>query len=229
MAAERNSIPKAEILDIRELKPHPRNYKIHTDEQLQQIAISIVKNDIYKNMVSSRDGYILAGHGVRLALIKKLERYEAPVVVLPVNHDHPHALVVLAGDNEIGKMALQDDRTLTELLKLIKDTPESEGGGLDGTGFDLNRLNALLFVSRPASEVAANINYSDHWEGMPEYDNGSMPVRLSINFRSNQDRLDFCKQKGIAIKDDSLSSVIATWWPERELNNPSAIKFIEKQ
>lgn len=132
-----------EIVPIDTLKPHPRNYKQHPDDQLEHIITMIRQHGHYRNIVISSDNYILAGHGVVLAS-KKMGLVEVPVHRLDVGYEHPEAIKVLVADNEIAHLAEQDDRLLSELLKGIVDDGSTD---LKGTGFDEMMLVNLIFVS----------------------------------------------------------------------------------
>lgn len=52
-----------EHVDPKRLKPHPRNYRGHPDDQLAHIERSIRDNGVYRNVLVARDYTILAGHG----------------------------------------------------------------------------------------------------------------------------------------------------------------------
>lgn len=129
----------AEEVAIGDLRPHPRNYRRHPEDQLAHIEASIRSNGFYRNIVVARDGTILAGHGV-VEAARRLGIERVPVVRLDVAPDDPRALRVLAGDNEIGKLAEVDDRALTEMLREIKESTE----GLLGTGVDAEKLLEML-------------------------------------------------------------------------------------
>ena len=129
-----------ERVRVDSLTPHPLNYKGHPDDQIEHIVASIRENGVYRNVVVARDGMILAGHGVCLAL-KKMGREWVDVVRLDVGPMDARALKVLAGDNEIGHLGEVDDRALSELLKTIQTEDVS---GLLGTGYDDGSLDALL-------------------------------------------------------------------------------------
>jgi ParB-like chromosome segregation protein Spo0J len=60
-------LPKQEdiqLVDINLIKPHPKNYKKHPQDQLEHICKSIRENGIYRNILIANDNIILAGHGV---------------------------------------------------------------------------------------------------------------------------------------------------------------------
>jgi ParB-like chromosome segregation protein Spo0J len=54
----------AELVNTKDLKPHPRNYQQHPDYQLRHIMKSIETHGFYRNVVVTADNTILAGHGV---------------------------------------------------------------------------------------------------------------------------------------------------------------------
>jgi ParB-like chromosome segregation protein Spo0J len=68
--ALKTSSLRAEFVPLASLKPHPRNYRIHPDDQLEHIIKSIQEHGFYRNVVAARDGTILAGHGVVQAALK---------------------------------------------------------------------------------------------------------------------------------------------------------------
>lgn len=155
-----------EQVEIASLKPHPRNYRVHTEEQLAHVRRSIEEHGFYRNVVVARGDVILAGHGVVQASTQ-LGMKTVPVVRLDVDADDPRAIKVLIGDNEIGKMAEVDDRSLTDMLKELCGDGDFEK--LLGTGFDAQQLAVLAMVTRPASEISGP-SAAAAWIGMPEFD-----------------------------------------------------------
>lgn len=143
MPSERTVATKMQGLEVRlfpvaGLKPHPRNYRKHPQAQLDHLRASIRQYGVVRNCVVSADGYILAGHGVREAA--ELEGLaEIPGYALSVNHDDPKAEKFLVLDNEVSRLAEDDDRALAALLADIQRTD-----GLDGTGWDEADLAAML-------------------------------------------------------------------------------------
>jgi len=85
------------------LLPHPKNYRLHPDDQLEHIAASIRQHGLYRNVVVARGGVILAGHGVVQAA-GRLGLAELPVVDVDLDPDDPRALKILTGDNEIERL-----------------------------------------------------------------------------------------------------------------------------
>ena len=209
-------------LPLAELKPHPRNYKSHPDDQLEHIMQSIRDHGMYRNIVVAQDGTILAGHGVVEAL-QRLGQTSAPVIQLDIDPLSPSALKVLAGDNYISELGVIDDRMLTEILKEIKDMDLDTG--LLGTGFDEMMLANLVYVSRPEDEIR-DINAAQHWVGLPAYESGesSQPVKLIVSFRSEADREQFVSSTNIKI-DKREAQTWTTRWPYTEREDLRNIRF----
>jgi hypothetical protein len=199
--------PIVEVVALDSLKEHPQNYRGHPDDQIEHIMESIRVNGIYRNIVISSDNVILAGHGVAKGA-RALGYEEVPVKRLSWTSDSVQALKVLAGDNEIAHLSENNDRTLTEILKRIKDEDEQ---GLLGTGYDAMMLQNLVFVTRPAGEIQDH-NEASQWVGLPEYDAGERPMKITVSFRSQEDRLDFARRLGATFTDKTVS----IWWPLRE-------------
>lgn len=125
---------------IEDLTPHPDNYKTHPEEQIEEIRRSIREFGIYKNIVATTDDTILAGHGVVEAAGR--EGYEQiPVYVIPAERDDPLAKKIIAADNELSKMAVEDEDALADLLTSVY---ESESVDLGGSGFEIDDLDELF-------------------------------------------------------------------------------------
>jgi len=209
-----------EIVAISELKPHPKNYRAHPADQLDHIAASIQQHGFYRNVVTARDGTILAGHGVVEAAMKA-GIYHVPVIRLDLDPDETRALKVLTGDNEISKLAEVDDRALTEMLKRIKEEDEA---GLLGTGLDEQTLAALVFVTRPESEVADK-DAAKEWVGLPEYKGEPGAEKLILNFKTHDEKLRCFALLGL----DPTDSPRGVWWPKRERDDLASVRLEEAE
>lgn len=201
---------KHELVKVADLKPHPRNYRQHPDDQLEHIVKSIEEHGFYRNVVIAEDDVILAGHGVVKAATK-MGLTEVPVIRVPIASDDPKALKILTGDNETSKLGEVDDYLLTEILKEIR-----ERDGLLGTGFDDMMLANLVFVTRPSSEIP-DFNAALEWVGLPGYDPEDPALKsdlyLVVVFRKRADRDQFVKDKKIQIKDKRGDRKWSTIWP----------------
>ena len=215
-----------EDVPLDQLKPHPRNYQKHPDDELTHLMESIRAHGVYRNVVIAHDNTILAGHGV-VEAARRLGMVSIPVHRTAYDPDDARALKLLAGDNEISHLAEVDDRALTELLRELKETDI----GLLGTGYDEMMLANLLFVTRPASEIA-DLDAAAQWAGLPEYDLGGKEERLQIimNFATEEDRKEFCRLLSLdpdKIKTSGTGKSI--WWPKSRKNMDSqSIRFVGK-
>jgi hypothetical protein len=205
-----------EVVEIESLTPHPRNYRYHDELQMEHLRESIKVNGFYRNVVIAEDGTILAGHGV-VEAAKDMGYKEIPVIRLPFGPDSPEAIRVMTGDNEISRLAMTDDRQLTELLKEIR---EDDIEGLLGTGFDDHMLAALVMVSRPSEEIE-DFDAAAEWVGMPEYGNWSDPLKLVVQFDTLEDREKFAKLIGVELSERARSC----WWPPRGRQDLASLIF----
>ncbi len=125
------------------LLPYARNARLHSPEQVAQIAASIAEFGFTNPILAGSDGVIVAGHG-RLAAAGKLGLPTVPVVVL--DHLTPtqrRALVI--ADNRLAERATWDEALLRVELEALQD----EGFDLEVTGFDADDLAALLAGEEP--------------------------------------------------------------------------------
>ncbi len=217
--APKRETNETEVVSISSLKPHPRNYRTHPEDQLAHIGESLKQHGFYRNVVVARDSTILAGHGVVQAA-ERIGVTEVPVFRLDLDPNEPLALKVLTGDNELGRFAEVDDRMLTELLREVAEVDVS---GLLGTGFDEKMLAALTFNTRPASEIAT-MDEAAEWVGMPEYDEGGPQIKLIVTFKNERDREQFVKEQGMRI-DKKAGLTWGTKWPFVEREDVAGIRF----
>ena len=202
------------------LRPHPRNYRQHPDDQLAHIARSIELHGFYRNIVIARDHTILAGHGV-VAAARRLGIDEVPVIRLDIDPEETRALQVLAGDNEMSNLAEVDDRELTELLR---ELAAEDLGNLLSTGFGPEQLAALTMVTRHASEIA-DLNEAAEWLGMPEFELAAKEPQIVITFDTLTDRERFVEEIGAVYFRSKSGLVWSMRWPNRPLNDTRSVRF----
>lgn len=123
-----------ETVAIDSLRPHPRNVN---QGDLGAIHESITANGFYGNVVAQRStGHIIVGSH-RWQAAQQAGLTEIPVTWVDVDDDA--ALRIMLADNRTARLGSDDDAALAELLKEL-----AEDGGLEGTGFDGDDLDALL-------------------------------------------------------------------------------------
>jgi ParB/Sulfiredoxin domain len=207
------TIPEPVLVPIGTLRPHPRNYRTHTPAQLAHICQSIRDHGLYRNIVTARDRTILAGHGV-IEAARALGLVEVPIIQLDLAADDPRALKVLVGDNQIGQLAVIDDRELTTILREINTSDLTD---LIGTGFDATQLAALVMTSRPASEIE-DFNAAAEWVGLPNFQPAPEWVTVTVYCETEKDRtalFDFLHVELQHIVSGSKRTK-TIWWPLRE-------------
>ena len=109
---------------IDSLVPYARNSRTHSEEQIQQIADSMLEWGWTNPVLVDEDGRIIAGHG-RVMAATKLGLGEVPVIVAAGWSEAQRRAYVIA-DNKLALNAGWDNRMLA--LEL---------GDLGGMGFDL--------------------------------------------------------------------------------------------
>ena len=131
---------------VDKLLPYARNARTHTDEQVAQVAASIVEFGWTNPILVGADGIIIAGHA-RLAAARKLNMTEVPVIVL--DHLTPaqrRALVI--ADNRLALSAGWDE----EMLRVELESLAEEGFDLDIVGFTEDEIEELLREPEEARE-----------------------------------------------------------------------------
>ena len=208
-----------EQVSLTDVKPHPRNYRDHQEDQVEHIKASITENGVYKNIVIANEGTVLAGHGMTQACLE-LGVETVNAVRLPWGPDDPRSLKVLVGDNLISSGAMDDDRALTNILKELADE-----GDLLGTGLDEGQLAALLMATRPSTEIES-FDAAAEGVGMPEYEPGQEKLRLIISFETGEDRERFVSETGLRIdKAGDSRTAWSTRWPWTDRHDLASLKF----
>ena len=207
---------RIEEIKISELKKHQRNYRVHTDEQINHLVKSLEQNGIYKNILVAKDNFILGGHGIIEAL-DKLGIKEVPIIKLDILSTDSQAIKILVGDNEVSKLAEINDIELTKILKELRDINVEE---LFGTGFDELMIANLVMVTRPVSEIK-DFNEAAEWVGLPDFIKADTDISLIIHFRNINDKKNFFK----FINQTFTEKTRYIWWPKRENEDTKNLKF----
>jgi hypothetical protein len=124
---------------IERLVPFARNPRTHTEEQVAQIAASIVEFGWTNPVLVGADGVVIAGHA-RLQAARKLGMNEVPVIVLDHLSEAQRRALVIA-DNQLALAGTGWDEEL--LRGLLVDLRQDEFN-LDVLGFSDEELNAWL-------------------------------------------------------------------------------------
>ena len=129
---------------IDRLVPYARNARTHTEEQVAQVAASIVEFGWTNPILVGPNRVIIAGHA-RLLAARKLRMTEVPVIVLDHLTETQRRALVLA-DNRLALSAGWDEEMLRVELEALKEAAFD----LEIVGFTDEELEEILEV--PPSE-----------------------------------------------------------------------------
>ena len=128
---------RIEMWPIDRLVPYAKNSRVHSPEQIAQVASSIVEFGFTNPvLVDSNDG-IVAGHG-RLAAARELGLPEVPVVVLDHLSERQKRAYVIA-DNKLALNASWD----LDMLAMEVEALREDDFNLDLLGFSEEELKGL--------------------------------------------------------------------------------------
>lgn len=133
---------------VERLIPYARNPRTHTEEQIAQIAASIVEFGWTNPVLVGADGVIIAGHA-RVMAARKLGTTEVPVIVLDHLTEAQRRALVIA-DNRLALNAGWDEQMLRVELDALREVDFN----LDLLGFADEELDALL--AETETEAAGN-------------------------------------------------------------------------
>ena len=132
---------RIELWPFEKLRPYERNPRTHSDEQVDQIAASMVEFGWTNPILVDENAGVLAGHG-RLLAARKLGLAEVPVIRFEHLSETQKRSYLIA-DNQIALQAGWDDALLAEELAWLRD----ERFDLDLVGFDASELERLLTLA----------------------------------------------------------------------------------
>jgi DNA modification methylase len=127
-----------QLWPIDRLLPYIRNARTHSDEQVAQVAASIVEFGWTNPILVGADGVIIAGHA-RLLAARKLGMAEVPVIVLDHLTESQRRAFVLA-DNKLALNAGWDE----EMLRVELESLKEDDFNLDIVGFSAEELEVIL-------------------------------------------------------------------------------------
>ena len=140
---------RIELWPVGSLVPYAKNARTHSDEQIAQIAASIVEFGFNNPVLIDTNAGIIAGHG-RLLAARKLGLDQIPVVVLDHLTETQKRAYILA-DNRIGENAGWDNDLLRGELAELEDSDLD----LAVLGFSENEMAVLLAEAEPESSAEA--------------------------------------------------------------------------
>lgn len=121
-----------------ELIPHARNSRVHSEQQIMQVAASIKEFGFINPVIIDHENRIIAGHG-RVLAAHKLHLKEVPCLeVAHLNEAQKRAYMI--ADNQLALNASWNE----EMLKIEIESLQNEDFNLALLGFDEDELNQWL-------------------------------------------------------------------------------------
>lgn len=148
------------IIPIENLIPDPNNPRVHTEDNIKEIANSIstlgYNNPIQVVPIPDTDNYkIIAGHG-RYEAMKLLNETAIPAVIL--NHlagDDVRAMAANIADNEIALHSFYDETKLAEALNALQATSETL---IEASGIDMDKYLDIAYGQAMIEEDSFELN-----------------------------------------------------------------------
>jgi DNA modification methylase len=138
-------------LPIGDLKPDPKNARIHTKKQIRQIAQSITSFGFNVPILLDGASTVVAGHG-RLLAAQKLGWSEVPTIRLDHLTETQRRAFMIA-DNRLTEIGDWDNRLLAEQMKELSTVDLSFD--LEATGFDAPQIDLMIASLSVGIEAAA--------------------------------------------------------------------------
>ena len=127
-----------ELMPLDQLRPYDRNARLHTQQQIQQIAKSIAAFGFNNPILISSDQGIIAGHG-RLEAARYMGLENVPVIVLDHLSEKERRAYILA-DNRLSDLSQWDEATLNAEVEALQATDLD----LDAIGWTDEELEEML-------------------------------------------------------------------------------------
>jgi DNA modification methylase len=131
---------RLQYLAVDQLKPDPKNARIHTDKQLRQIARSIESLGMNVPILIDSKMQVVAGHG-RLAACKLLDIRKVPTISLHHLTDAQRRAFMIA-DNRLTENSTWDPTLLGEQLKFLAESDIDFH--IEATGFEMGEIDLYI-------------------------------------------------------------------------------------
>lgn len=182
-------------------------------------------------VLDDRTGRLVAGHGRVEALRNAKQAGVAPPEgvklddkggwLVPVlcgwaSKDDVEAESYLIASNHLSTKGGWDTLDLADMLRGLEKVE-----GLDGIGFDVKDIDALL--TTPTVQLGETDAFKE-WEGMPEFENGDIFFRKIVVGFENQEAVDsFAKLIGQELTEKTRS----IWHPYKEKRDMASLRYEE--
>lgn len=132
----------SQLLSVDDLIPYVNNARVHSQEQINQVAASINEWGFTNPILIDEKNMILAGH-CRLLAAQKLKLDKVPVIIA-IGWSEEQKKAYIIADNKLSLNSSWDD----ELLRLDLKSLENNGFNLDLVGFNSSELSELMFEAQ---------------------------------------------------------------------------------
>ena len=133
---------------ITELKPDPKNARVHGARQVRRIADSIAAFGFNVPILIDQNNGIVAGHG-RVLAAKRVGLTEVPTIMLDHLNEAQRRAFMIA-DNRLTEIATWDDQLLGEQLKELATVDLNFA--IEATGFEMNEIDLRIEALQQGSE-----------------------------------------------------------------------------
>lgn len=171
---------EVKVRRLDDLRPHPRNPRVHPPRQIKKLANNIKAWGFLVPVLIDASDQILAGHA-RVLAARKVGMSTVPTIC--IDHvDEVQAQTLMLADNRLGELSSWDDKALGELLlDLSLDVDLS----LELTGFDLGEIDVRI----EGIEAAANKAKTDRADTVPNRQPGPAVSQVGDLWTLGQHRL----------------------------------------
>lgn len=129
-----------------QLKPFAKNPKKHPEKQISYLIKSMREFGYTAPILITADNMIIAGHA-RYEAAKQIGLAEVPTILIDLPYNKAVAYVI--ADNQLAKLAEDDEELLRELLEEVTQIPDFD---IEAIGFDLDEVD-LFLDGEPKEEV----------------------------------------------------------------------------
>jgi DNA modification methylase len=132
---------------VAELKLDPNNPRLHTRNQIRQIARSIETFGFNVPVLIDAQGQLIAGHG-RVQAAQFLGMSQVPTISLE-HMTEAEIRAFMIADNRLTENSAWDDRLLAEQLKALSELDLNFS--VEITGFEMSQIDMIIDDHAPAS------------------------------------------------------------------------------
>ena len=137
-----------EYLPTDKMIPYAKNARVHSKEQIKQLADSIKEFGFINPIVIDNEGGIIAGHG-RVMAAKKMKLAKVPTINASHLTDEQKRLYILA-DNKIAENASWDDKILAAEISELSSLHDVNIGL---TGFSTEEITSFDDEDIPSTDA----------------------------------------------------------------------------